>query len=409
MEQLLSFVGMVNEMSPYLLLGFLFAGLLHVFVPQRVYAQYLGRPDFRSTLLATLFGIPLPLCSCGVLPTAMSLHNEGASKGATTSFLIATPQTGVDSIMATYSLMGLPFAIVRPVAAIVTALVGGNAMNLIDRTQPTAQKACADDCDCHSQPQGGKLFGALRYAFIDMFQSIGKWLAIGLLLAGLITVAVPDGFFERHLNSPLESMLFVLLLSIPMYLCATGSIPVAAALMLKGLSPGTALVLLMAGPATSMESIVTIRKIMGSKPLAVYLATIIAGAVGFGLAIDYLLPAEWFVPQAVIAAPCHSADDFTLPQILCSLLFVGLTVNGLIPRRAKQPESPQAVHYQASGIECAHCKQTVETALLKLDGVRSVTVDISTNVVSVEGDVAEADIKRTIEGIGFGFVGKIDG
>ena len=233
------FVGLLNEMSPYLLLGFLIAGVLHAFVPGRFYARYLSRNDFRSVACAALFGVPLPLCSCGVIPTAMAMRREGASRAATVSFLIATPQTGVDSIVATASVLGIPFAVIRPLAAFVTALAGGWAVNRLTRTETDGVHASAEDADIPLRG-GRRAVEALRYGFIDMMQDIGRWLVLGLLVAGLITILVPDDFFASFADRPLLNLFIVLLFSIPMYLCATGSIPIAAALMLKGLSPGAA-------------------------------------------------------------------------------------------------------------------------------------------------------------------------
>jgi uncharacterized membrane protein YraQ (UPF0718 family) len=288
-------------MSPYLLLGFLLAGVMHVFVPSTLYSRYLSAGNFRSVFYSALFGIPLPLCSCGTIPTAMSLYREGASKGATVSFLIATPQTGVDSIIATYSLMGLPFAILRPVAALCTALFGGLMVN---RFASDGKSAATVKTDCKTPKEefkeiigrgwGRNLWGVLKYAFFDMMQDIGKWLVIGLVVAGLITVFVPDTFFATFQDNTLLSIALVLAFAIPMYLCATGSIPIAVALMLKGLSPGAALVLLMAGPASNAASMLVVSKVLGRKTMLFYLLSIIGGATVFALGIDYLLPQEWF-------------------------------------------------------------------------------------------------------------------
>jgi uncharacterized membrane protein YraQ (UPF0718 family) len=302
-------IALVNEMSPYLLLGFLLAGLMHSFIPNRYYRTYLGGNSFRSVLYATLFGIPLPLCSCGVIPTAMSLRKEGASKGATTAFLIATPQTGVDSIIATYSLMGLPFALVRPIAALCTALFGGCIANIFSKKEIETPIQNIEGQSHKEEKQNfiQKIISAFRYGFIDMMQDIGRWLVLGLIIAGLITVFVPESFFASFAHNSLLSMLIVLLFAIPMYLCATGSIPIAVALMLKGLSPGTALVLLMAGPAANMASILVINKVLGKRNLIIYLFSIISGAILFGLGIDYLLPREWFTTGlSVIQESCHN-------------------------------------------------------------------------------------------------------
>lgn len=348
---------LINEMSPYLLLGFLLAGLMHAFIPGRYYTRYLSKPTLGSVINAAIFGIPLPLCSCGVIPTAMSLRKEGASRGAVTSFLIATPQTGIDSIIATFSLMGVPFAVIRPIAALITAVLGGWMVNTfvslrdrrahremaegtIVKTEETetctchchchenkAESCCpegdSDDhhhhhhhsgehhhhsshhrhsshhhhsssasCHCHDRkiPNtiGGKIVEALRYAFLDMMSDIGKWLVIGLVVAGLITIYVPDEVFTIFKDNTMASMILVLIISIPMYLCATGSIPIAVVLMLKGLTPGAALVLLMAGPACNMASILVIRKGLGFRTLVIYILSIVIGAVFFGCLIDWL-------------------------------------------------------------------------------------------------------------------------
>ena len=347
---------LINEMSPYLLLGFLLAGLMHAFIPGRYYTRFLSKPTLGSVINAAIFGIPLPLCSCGVIPTAMSLRKEGASRGAVTSFLIATPQTGIDSIIATFSLMGVPFAVIRPIAALITAVLGGWMVNTfvslrdrrahremaegtIVKTEETgtctchchchenkAESCCLEgdsdghhhhhhsgehhhhsshhrhsshhhhsssaSCHCHDRkiPNtiGGKIVEALRYAFLDMMSDIGKWLVIGLVVAGLITIYVPDEVFTIFKDNTMASMILVLIISIPMYLCATGSIPIAVVLMLKGLTPGAALVLLMAGPACNMASILVIRKGLGFRTLVIYILSIVIGAVFFGCLIDWL-------------------------------------------------------------------------------------------------------------------------
>lgn len=332
-------VDIVNEMSPYLLLGFLLAGIMHAFIPANVFNRYLSGHDLRSVAYAALMGIPLPLCSCGVIPTAMSLRRDGASEGAATSFLIATPQTGVDSIIATYSLMGLPFAIIRPIVALLTALLGGQMVNWFGSSKETdpgegeGHKACCCNCSYnhHHEHQHTFIFRireALRYAFIEMMGDIGKWLVVGLIVAGLITVLVPDTFFQAFEGNSLMSMLLVLLLAIPMYLCATGSIPIAVALMVKGLTPGAALVLLMAGPASNVASIIVIRKALGTRTMMVYLASIILGAMAFGLCIDHLMPQEWFLtPLSSNTAHCNESSLFSW---VWTVVLIIMLINALI-------------------------------------------------------------------------------
>ena len=278
---LLSLTNVVCEMAPYLLLGFFIAGVLHVFVPQNFYRRYLSADNKLAVLWAALLGVPLPLCSCGVIPTAIGLRKEKASKGAVASFLIATPQTGIDSILATFSLMGLGFAIIRPVAALITGVCGGLLVNRLVREDDTMADA-ASTCQVE---HGGRLWRVLKYAYYDMIRDIGLRLVIGLVVAALIQVAVPDEFFLQFGSQPLLQMFVILVIAVPMYICSTGSIPVAAALLMKGLSPGAALVMLMAGPAVNMASILVVNKALGRRFTSIYLLTIVGFAVGVEFAV----------------------------------------------------------------------------------------------------------------------------
>jgi len=409
---------LTNEMSPYLLLGFLLAGLMHEFLPGTLYTNHLGKNNFRSVFLAALFGVPLPLCSCGVIPTAMGLRREGASKGATVSFLIATPQTGVDSIIATYSLMGLPFAIIRPIAAFVTAILGGSLVNGTEKVKnekvksekfatvkPTGKKNNSSFFALHSS-----LKRAFSYAFVEMMEDIGKWLVIGLVIAGIITAAVPDSWFVAFQGNTLYSILFVLLFSIPMYLCATGSIPIALALMMKGLTPGAALVLLMAGPASNVASIFIINKVLGRKTLAVYLFSIIAGAVVFALGIDYLLPAGWFTAPVSYMQDC-CAEQPGWFSILCTGLMILLLLNALSPHKLFGGHhhchchdcevQPSARSFGIRGMNCHHCAANAQKAIAAVKGVEQVTVSLEDGIAYVTGEFREEDIRKAVESLGF--------
>jgi uncharacterized membrane protein YraQ (UPF0718 family)/copper chaperone CopZ len=415
---------LVNEMSPYLLLGFLLAGIMHVFVPSVLYSRYLSAGDFRSVLYAALFGIPLPLCSCGTIPTAMSLHREGASKGATVSFLIATPQTGVDSIIATYSLMGLPFAILRPVAALFTAVFGGILVNKFDSSHKTKNSVCNNE-GCLKQDFQGimkrgwkkNFIGVIKYAFFDMMQDIGKWLVIGLVVAGLITAFVPESFFETFKGNTFLSIGLVLLFAIPMYLCATGSIPIAIALMLKGLSPGAALVLLMAGPASNVASMLVVGKVLGRKTMLLYLLSIIGGATAFALVIDYLLPAECFItPLKQIHSCCSDGSSaFNIgATIVLGLLLINALIRRFIGTSSNNEPLSETVQesgdfdsktnmavYHVAGMSCNHCKMNVEKAINQLPGVEYVEVDLPSAKATVTGDVSSEDVRSAIESLGF--------
>ena len=410
---------LLNAMSPYLLLGFFLAGLMHVFVPAKAYRKYLSAHSFKSVVHAALLGIPLPLCSCGVIPTAMSLHKEGASKGAVTSFLIATPQTGIDSIMATFALMGLPFAIIRPVAALATALLGGWLVNRWDDSSPLKEgeeRTCPEDT-CRPLPATSswtdRMKEALRYAFVDMMADIGKWLVIGLLVAAAITQLVPDSYFTLFTDNSLLSMLLVLLMAIPMYLCATGSIPIAVALILKGITPGAGLVLLMAGPASNIASILVIRKVLGARTQALYLGSIIVGAIAAGLVIDLLLPTEWLTGHLILTGTCEEGCTSPLAWgcsiVLCLLLANALLIQPLRQKRLCHNASPkqhptsmeQHIQLQIKGMNCHHCQATAKKALASVEGVTAVQVDLASGKAFIQGNASVDQLKKAVEAVGF--------
>ena len=432
---LLEIWALLCEMAPYLLLGFLLAGLMHEYIPHRIYSEYLSRPNFRSVFLAALFGVPLPLCSCGVLPTAMGLRREGGSRGATVAFLISTPQTGVDSIIATYSLMGLPFAILRPIVAFLTALMGGVLVNQMEGgkeqgagekeqgarskgqevciRQDDKQAANVSSCSLHLAPSS--LLKALRYAFVEMVGDIGKWLVVGLVIAGLITTLVPDQWFSAFQDNSLLSILLVLCISVPMYVCATGSIPIAVALMMKGLTPGAALVLLMAGPACNVASLLVIRKVLGRRTQLIYLAAIVLGAVAFGLGIDYLLPREWFTSSLIMQSGCCHEHISTFGAV-CAAVLLGLLVNAWWHRHSHHhgcdccndscdccddEEANESTLFHIQGMHCSHCATNVERAIRSLDGVTDVDVDLSAGTARVRGKVDPEAVRQAVEGIGF--------
>lgn len=405
MQFLYSFINMLAEMAPYLLLGFLVAGVLYAFVPGGFYRHHLACPGAWAVIKAALIGVPLPLCSCGVLPTAVSLRRNGASRGASTSFLIATPQTGVDSIFATYSLLGLAFAIIRPVAALLTAFAGGMLVDRQDRACSTGE---ADEVDTIDAPEstgfGGRVRAALHYGFVEMIQNIGKWLIIGLVIAAAITAFVPDGFFTFFAGYPLLAMVAVVVVAVPMYVCSTGSIPIALSLMLKGLSPGAAFVLLMAGPAANFASIIIVGKALGRKAAAVYLSTIVVGAIAIGLCIDYLMPRSWFtMPMVSGHANCHLQVGL-FPGI-CSVVLVALMIYAFVkkytPPKTNEDMQPSETIIVVKGMTCGHCKAMVEKNLAKLPGVEAVSVDLATGETRIKGTPDPAEVRAVIDDLGF--------
>lgn len=401
------FLHLVCEMAPYLLLGFFLAGLMHAFIPGRFLGKYLSVGSLSSVVYAALFGIPLPLCSCGVIPTAMSLHKEGASKGAVVSFLIATPQTGVDSILATYGLMGLPFAIIRPLAALATALFGGSLAMIGNKD---------DEARCNQKDAGQsvekgfilRLRDALHYGFVEMMQDIGKWLVVGLVTAALITICVPAEWFTAIEGNTWASMLLVLCIAVPMYVCATGSIPIAVALMLKGLTPGAALVLLMAGPACNLASVLVVRKVLGTRTMALYLLSIITGAIVFGSIIDYLQYHQMvdFLGQLVMKDAC-CVEGTSWFSIASGIVLLILLFNALVIQRIRNKKSlnsnttNQMKTYHIEGMNCNHCRMSAEKAILGVEGVTSASVNLQTKEAQVEGTASAAAICKAVEEVGF--------
>lgn len=394
---------MLNEMSPYILLGFFIAGLMHAFVPQKMLAHHLAGTDWRAVVKSAAIGIPLPLCSCGVLPAAIAMRRNGASRASSTSFLIATPQTGIDSIAATWSLLGPAFAIIRPIAALVTAVFGGIAVGRSERKSvPHISIQPVIEEPTEGLGFGRKLLNAMRYGFIDLVGSIGGWLVVGLVIAALITVYVPADFFAIIGNKPLLSMITVMVIAVPMYVCATGSIPIALSLMLKGLSPGTALVLLMAGPAANFASFTLISREMGRKSAVVYLLSIVVGAMTFGLIIDYLLPVDWFMfgnKQAITG----KEQTFSLLSTISSFVLVVLLVITFIKGHKHNhiKISEMTKKYTITGMNCSHCQATVTKSISSVKGVKQVSVNLSTGIALVEGNHNTEDVISAVKNSGF--------
>lgn len=289
------------DAAPWLLFGLLAAGLIKAWLPENLLTRWLGGRGFWPITRAALVGAPLPLCSCGVLPAALGLHRSGASRGSTISFLIATPETGVDSIALSYALLGPIMAVVRPIAAIFSAIVAGLLTSLapehhsIPVITPVKDGctggACCSNTVSSAPPDQNPLtttISGLRYAMSDILDDIAVWLAIGIVLAGAVATWVPPQALAAW-GSGLPAMLLMLVIGVPMYICATASTPLAAALLLAGVSPGTVLVFLLAGPATNLATLAVVRKEFGNIILGAYLAGISVASILLGLLLDWLL------------------------------------------------------------------------------------------------------------------------
>ena len=428
---------LLQDMSPYLLLGFLFAGILKVVFPQQIINRYMGSQNKFSPVNAALIGVPLPLCSCGVIPTGISFFKNGAGKGSSVSFLISTPQTGIDSVLVTYSLLGLPFALIRVVVAFVTGIMGGYLTDLVNKDGQQPMESTRMQTQTMQMTPSQKIRTIFRYGFYEFLMDIAKWLIIGIAIAGLLAIVIPDDFFSAYIGNEWLSMLVILAASVPLYICATASVPIAAVLMLKGLSPGAALVFLMAGPATNAATIAVVRNVLGNKTFWTYLLSIIGGAFLFGTIINRLLPAEWFsLGEHTLH---HAHEHHLLPmwfKTASALLMVALIVYGYArktfsrrkvkptthksntaksvlmnqPRIASSAFKPQFAKativqtntLRVEGMTCSHCKASVESHVGKIKGVKMVEASPSDKSVRIEGlnyDIQQ--IKETITGLGY--------
>jgi len=309
-EIALAVVGVILMMAPYLLLGFAVAGLLSLFFAPVWVSRHLGRRGFSQVVKAALFGVPLPLCSCGVLPLAFSLRRDGAGKGATVSFLASTPQTGVDSILLTYSLLGPVIAVLRVVAAFVSGVVAGLLTDWVCRkeeiepqkdTDASSGTSCcgkgSSSCDEASPVVEQRTFWsrvawgrAFRQGFVVLPRDMARPLLLGVVVAGLVTALVPEGLLATYIPPGPTGYLFALLIGIPMYVCSASSVPIGALLIQSGVSPGAAMVFLIAGPATNSAAVLTLWREIGRRGTIAYLGTIGMVAILFGVFLDLILP-----------------------------------------------------------------------------------------------------------------------
>ena len=327
------------EAGVYILFGILIGGLLKVFLSPAYVARHLGQGRYSSVLKAALFGVPLPLCSCGVLPAAAALKRQGANNGATTAFLISTPESGIDSISVSYALLDPIMTVARPLAAFVTAMIAGAIENTFNPPRPqlamAADLSCAvDGCcsgiDCPPAEHAKhhtffeKIRAGMGYAFGELWGDLAGWFFIGLLLAGLISALVPDDLITTYLGGGVVAMLLMLAFGIPLYICATASTPIAAAMILKGVSPGAALVFLLVGPATNMATISVLVGLLGRRATVVYLTCIGVTAVIFGLALDGIYAAYGLSAKATVG---QAGELIPYPvQLGAALVILALSV-----------------------------------------------------------------------------------
>ena len=387
------------QLAPWMLLGTLIAGLLHVLLPSGFVHRKLQGTS--GVLKAVGIGVPLPLCSCGVIPAGIGLKEDGASDGACVGFLISTPQTGIDSILVSASFLGWPFALFKVLSAAITGIVGGL---LVDHFRSDASEERDDRPTQRSS--AGTLAATWRVVHhgLDIIRSIWLWLVFGILASAAIEVYVPESFLTGIGSlGILPSILAALVISLPLYVCATASVPIAAALVAGGLPPGAALVFLMAGPATNVATMGAIFRRFGGRVLAIYLATIVAGSGIAAVAFD------WLLSDALAIGLANHEMHHTWWAQACAVLLLGLfawfsvvSLVGRLRRRVGKPaEQLSEVRVAVRGMQCGNCVARLEQMLRKTDGIQSAVVNLEPGEALVRGSVGESQVREVIREAGF--------
>ncbi|WP_163936794.1 SO_0444 family Cu/Zn efflux transporter [Paraferrimonas sp. SM1919] len=334
-----NFIDLFVESAPWLMLGLIIAGMLKMFIPMKWMESQLGGTGVKPVLKAAIIGAPLPLCSCGVIPAAVGLRRAGASKGATTSFLVATPETGVDSVSLSYALLGPFMTIIRPIAAIISAITAGLLVGRDDK--PVTTSAEVKSCCASKKPKPlsfyQKLSAGISYAATDLVKDTWLWLVIGLFFAAIVKTYVDQDYLSQW-GDGIAAMALMVLISIPMYICATASTPIAAGLLLSGISPGAVLVFMLAGPATNIATLGVVHKELGKRAIGAYLFGVIGCAIGFGLLTNYLV-AQFAIPIQGNLGAHHSETSQLIANfsaVVLALLMLKVVLTGLYKRTQRK-------------------------------------------------------------------------
>ncbi|OGU38548.1 MAG: hypothetical protein A2X61_08145 [Ignavibacteria bacterium GWB2_35_12] len=413
-------VSLFLEMAPYLMLGLVFVALLNFFFTKELIARHVGKDNYWSIIKASLLGVPLPLCSCGVIPSTVYMAKNGASKGATISFLISTPQTGIDSIIATYGMMGWVFAIYRPIIALIMGILGGSVIKLVNSKDkidnlkpiPVDELKLKKEENSAGNKLTQKIKSTLRYAFIEFMDDIATQFIVGVIIAGLIAYLIPDNFFSSAgISDGILGMLLMMTIGIPMYVCATASIPIAVTLMMKGLSPGVAFVFLVTGPATNAASLAIIINTLGKKVAVTYLAVIGISSIAFGYLLNFFF-AVLKIDSAAYINSLHMNHEhgdtggywlkLTTGIILLILLLIALYRKYLMNKFGRKTMSiPESTKVQIEGMTCNHCVMNVKKAITSVNGVTEVDVSLSDNAAFVKGEFKMNELKTAVEEVGY--------
>ena len=395
-------------MAPYLLIGFGFAGILSVIVSQEKIETQIGRQGFLSNIKAVLYGIPLPLCSCGVIPVSASLKKHGASKGSVISFLVATPQTGVDSIMLTYGMLGLPILIFKLIVALISGIVAGTLSDIYDKDKIKSKADICED-ECCNDDKGNILKRIFIYGFKTLPKDIAEPLIIGIVLSGVISLLASFESVQSAISiipdnnwGSIIKIIVVMSFSIPLYICATASIPLALTLATLLGSPGASVALLIAGPATNISTIATTFKVVGRKSTLIYIGTVfLFGFIG-GIVAD-LIDLQFYNNSGM--AHNHHDMGYSLISIisifiLIIILFIALNKKQIID------SIPESISLKVKGMTCSHCESNVVKALMALKGSKKVVANHDNGEVVIESENFDlAKIKKTLDSFNYEVIG----
>ena len=336
----------LGQMSPYLLFGFVAGGVLSVYLSPAWVERHLGQNRRLAVLKAALFGVPLPLCSCSVIPVSVAIRKQGASRGATTAFLLSTPQTGVDSLAVTYALLGPVFAIFRPLTALLSGLIGGVLVQIAGGSDPVVDKndsACqcsAGTGGCDDHPESSRWQRIITYSFETLPRDIGLALLVGILIAGVLSALIPPDYLAAYVGGGIVSILILMAIGVPVYVCATGSVPIAVALMHMGASPGAVLAFLIAGPATNAAGLGAVWQVLGGRAVLLYLVTVALSAIGFGLLLDWLVP--WIgagIPE--LASGSHTMDEASWLNSIGAVVLLTIIGWSYLSPKVRRVQLPQ--------------------------------------------------------------------
>ncbi|MBK1876930.1 permease [Pelagicoccus mobilis] len=421
---------MVAEMGVYLILGLAISALLHRFLKPTWIEGLMGRKSLSSVIWGSVVGVPMPLCSCGVIPVTMSLHSKGASKGATVSFLTSTPQTGIDSFLATYGMLGPVFALYKIIVAFLSGILVGLTT---DRLTPTTPKnpnpnpnpdptpnLSPNPNPKSSTPTNPNLSDSLKYGFYTMPGDLASALLIGFILAGIISALAPADLLANLPGGAISAILLATLISVPFYICSTGSIPLALALVHSGLPISAALVLLIAGPATNIATITTMRKVLGGRSTLIYVAGVI---ITTWIAAAFY---HFFLDDGTLGTSAHSHHEhLDWWKHLGGIILIFLLVFPHLRQKfaSKQTQSccdsdccnsqanseknqMNTVTLSIEGMNCSRCENSVRNGLSSLDGIEVLSVDKNSSSATIQTDsYQEAQIAEKIASLGFDFKG----